>query len=156
MTHPVDNVPSQQAVELLVLGLGIIQANCNHDYYFYSFFPRAIKDWNSLPSGIRTSTNFSLFKDHCFSAVRNDWSLSFMDLFYYYLSYLFVYIYILYLLRNDFIFYVYFYFIFSLLLYFWYCNLFNLYWLDAKALSINKCRCRCRLALSHVKCFMGA
>ena len=49
-----------------------IQANCNHDYYFYSFFPRTIRDWNSLPSGIRTSTNFSVFKDHCFSAVRND------------------------------------------------------------------------------------
>ena len=49
-----------------------IQANCNHDYYFYSFFPRTIRDWNSLPSGIRTSTNFSLFKDHCFTAVRND------------------------------------------------------------------------------------
>ena len=25
-----------------------------------------------------------------------------------------------------------------------YCNLFNLYCLDAKALSVNKCRCRCR------------
>ena len=25
MTHPVDNVPSQQAVELLVLGLGIVE-----------------------------------------------------------------------------------------------------------------------------------
>ena len=49
-----------------------IQANCNHDYYFYSFFPRTIRGWNSLPSGIRTSTNFSLFKDHCFTAVRND------------------------------------------------------------------------------------
>ena len=24
-----------------------------------------------------------------------------------------------------------------------YCNLFNLYCLDAKALSVNKCRCRC-------------
>ena len=24
-----------------------IQANCNHDYYFYSFFPRTIRDWNS-------------------------------------------------------------------------------------------------------------
>ena len=71
-----------------------IQANCNHNYYFYSFFPRTIRDWNSLPSGIRTSTNFSLFKDHCFSAVRNDWWLSFIYLFYHYLSYLFVYIYI--------------------------------------------------------------
>ena len=30
------------------------------DYYFYSFYPRT-RDWNSLPSGIRTSTNFSLF-----------------------------------------------------------------------------------------------
>ena len=49
-----------------------IQANCDHDYYFYSFFLRTIRDWNSLPSGIRISTNFSFFKDHCFSAVRND------------------------------------------------------------------------------------
>ena len=49
-----------------------IYANCNHDYYFYSFFPRTIRDWNSLPSGIRTSTNFALYKNHCFSAVRND------------------------------------------------------------------------------------
>ena len=92
------------------------------------FFPRTIRDWNSLPSGIHTTTNFSLFKDHCFSAVRNDWSLSFIYLFYYYLSYVFVYIHILYLLRNNyFIFYFYFYFIFILLLYFWYCNLFNLH-----------------------------
>ena len=49
-----------------------IQANCNHDYYFYSFYPRAIRDWNSLPSGIRTSVNFSSFKDHCFSVIRNN------------------------------------------------------------------------------------
>ena len=61
--------------------------------------------------------------------------------FYYYLSYLFVYKYILYLLKNNFIFYFYFYLIFSLLLYFWYGNLFNLYWLDAKELSVNICRC---------------
>ena len=49
-----------------------IQANCDHDYYFYSFFLRTKRDWNSLPSGIRISTTFSFFKDHCFSAVRND------------------------------------------------------------------------------------
>ena len=50
-----------------------IQANCNHDYYFYSFFPRTIRDWNSLPSGIRTLVQFFLlFKDHSFSAVRNN------------------------------------------------------------------------------------
>ena len=42
------------------------------DYYFYSFYPRTIRDWNSLPSGIRTSTNFSLFKDLCFLAIRNN------------------------------------------------------------------------------------
>ena len=35
-----------------------IQANCNHDYYFYSFFPRTMRDWNSLLSGIHTSTSF--------------------------------------------------------------------------------------------------
>ena len=58
-----------------------------------------------------------------------------------YLIYLYIYVYFN-LLRNDFIFYFYFYFIFILLLYFWYCNLFNLYCLDAKALSVNKCRCR--------------
>ena len=28
----------------------LVQANCNHYYYFYSFFPRTIRDWNSLPS----------------------------------------------------------------------------------------------------------
>ena len=48
------------------------QANCNHDYYFYSFFPRTIRDWNSLSTGIRIGTNYSLCKDHCFSAIRND------------------------------------------------------------------------------------
>ena len=25
-----------------------IQANCNHDYYFYSFYQRTMRDWNSL------------------------------------------------------------------------------------------------------------
>ena len=35
-----------------------IQANCNHDYYFHSFYPRTIRHWNSLPSGIRSSTHF--------------------------------------------------------------------------------------------------
>ena len=49
-----------------------IQANCNHDYYFYSFYPRTIRDWNSLPNGICTSANFSPFKEHCFSAIRNN------------------------------------------------------------------------------------
>ena len=53
-------------------GYGYFLEPHNHDYYFYSFFPRTIRDWNSLPSGIHTTTNFSLFKDHCFSAVRND------------------------------------------------------------------------------------
>ena len=43
-----------------------------YDYYFYSFYPRTIRDWNSLPSGIRTSTNFSLFKNLCFLAIRNN------------------------------------------------------------------------------------
>ena len=43
-----------------------------YDYYFYSFYPGTIRDWNSLPSGIRTSTNFSLFKDLCFLAIRNN------------------------------------------------------------------------------------
>ena len=47
-----------------------IQASCNHDYYFYSFFPRTIRDWNSLPSSIHASTKYSLFKDHCFSAIK--------------------------------------------------------------------------------------
>ena len=28
----------------------LVQANCNHYYRFYSFFPRTIRDWNSLPS----------------------------------------------------------------------------------------------------------
>ena len=48
-----------------------IQANF-YDYYFYSFYPRTNRDWNSLPSGICTSTNLSLFKDLCFLAIRNN------------------------------------------------------------------------------------
>ena len=75
--------------------------------------------------------------------------------YYYYLSYLFVYKYILYLLKNNFIFYFYFYLIFTLLLYFWYCNLFNLYWVDAKALSVNKCRCRCNKVTPGFEPFTG-
>ena len=43
-----------------------------YDYYFYNFYPRTIRDWNSLLSGIHTSTNFSLFKDLCFLAIRNN------------------------------------------------------------------------------------
>ena len=109
----------------------------------------------STKPGICINTNFSFFKDHCFSAVRNDWWLSFIYFFYYYLSYLFVYKYILYLLKNNFIFYFYFYLIFTLLLYFWYGNLFNLYWLDAKELSVNICRCRCNKVTPGFEPFTG-
>ena len=96
-----------------------IQANCNHDYYFYSFFLRTIRDWNSLPSRA-----FVLIQIFHFLKITVYQLLEFIDgchlfiFFYYYLSYLFVYKYILYLLRNNFIFYFYFYFIFILLLYF--------------------------------------
>ena len=145
-----------------------IQANCNHDYYLYSFFPRTMLDWNSLLSGIRTSTNFSLFKDHCFSAIRNIIVRCYLSIFFIfiYLIYLYsivynIFIFYIYWSRNNFIiwnynnfillyviykcvFFLFFVFFKILLLYFWYCNLFNLYWLDVKAFSINKCRCRCK------------
>ena len=75
-----------------------------------------MRDWNSLPSGIRTSTNCSLFEDHCFSATSVQPVLEillvaviylaffiFIYLFYLYSIYiLFLYIF-LYLLRNNFI-----------------------------------------------------
>ena len=48
-----------------------IQPSCNNDYYLYSFFPRTIRDWNSLPSNI-ISTKYSSFKDHCSSFIRNE------------------------------------------------------------------------------------
>ena len=86
-----------------------IQANCNHDYYFYSFFPRTILDWNSLPSGIRTSTNFSLFKDHCFSAIRNIIDRGYLSIFFifiyliYLYNILYFYIFYIYWSRNNFI-----------------------------------------------------
>ena len=57
------------------------------------------KDWNSLPSGIRTSVNFSLFKDHCFSVLE---IIDRCNLFYIYLSYFiylfFIFYYIIYLI----------------------------------------------------------
>ena len=60
-------------------------------------------------------------------------------------------IYILYLLRNTFIIwngnillYIIYRFFKTHYCISWYWNLFNSYWLDTKALSINKCRCRCR------------
>ena len=48
-----------------------IQPSCNNDYYLYSFFPRIIRDRNSLPSNI-ISTKYSSFKDHCSSFIRNE------------------------------------------------------------------------------------
>ena len=48
-----------------------IQPSCNNDYYRYSFFPRRIRDWNSLLSNI-ISTKYSSFKDHCSSFIRNE------------------------------------------------------------------------------------
>ena len=60
-------------------------------------------------------------------------------------------IYILYLLRNTFIIwncnillYIIYKFFYSIIVFPSYWNLFNSCWLDAKALSVNKCRCRCR------------
>ena len=34
-------------------------------------------------------------------------------------------------------------------------NLFNLYWLDAKALSVNKCSCRCNKVTPGFEPFTG-
>ena len=71
---PIPNyfLPSKQRFTISFSNDSFVQANRNHDYYLYSFFPRTIRDWNSLPSSIRNSTNFSLFEDRCFSAVRNN------------------------------------------------------------------------------------
>ena len=82
-----------------------IQANCNHDYYFYSLFLRTIRDWNSLPSRA-----FVLIQIFHFLKITVSQLLEMIDgchlfiFFYHYLSYLFVYKYILYLLKNNFIF----------------------------------------------------
>ena len=46
------------------------QPSCNNDYYLYSFFPRTMRDRNSLPSNI-SSTKYSSFIDHCSSFIRN-------------------------------------------------------------------------------------
>ena len=97
-----------------------IQANCNHDYYSYSFFLRTIRDWNSLPSRALVLIKIFHFLKITVSQLLEmiDGCHLFIFLYYYYLSYLFVYKYILYLLKNNFIFYFYFYLIFTLLLYF--------------------------------------
>ena len=68
-----------------------------YDYYFYNFYPRTIRDWNSLSSGIRTSTNFSLSKDLCFLAIRNN------SIYLFFIFLIHLYICILYLLSNYFI-----------------------------------------------------
>ena len=39
-----------------------IQANCNHYYYFYSLYPRTIRDWNLFTSGHL----------HCFSTTNQN------------------------------------------------------------------------------------
>ena len=107
-----------------------IQANCNHDYYSYSFFLRTIRDWNSLPSRALV-----LIKIFHFLKITVSQLLEMID--------------------RYFIFYFYFYLIFTLLLYFWYCNLFNLYWVDAKELSVNICRCRCNKVTPGFEPFTG-
>ena len=123
---------------------------------FIVFFLRTISDWNSLPS--RALVLIQIFH---FLKITVSQLLEMIDgchlfiFFYHYLSYLFVYKYILYLLKNNFIFYFYFYLIFTLLLYFWYCNLFNLYWVDAKELSVNICRCRCNKGTPGFEPFTG-
>ena len=54
----------------------------------------------STKPGTRINKNFSFFKDHSFSAVRNDWWLSFI-----YLFIIIIIIYLIYLYIN--IFYIY-------------------------------------------------
>ena len=80
-----------------------IQANCNQDYYFYSFFPRTIRDWNSLTSGICTRPDFSFLKITVSQLLEITDCCHLFIFFYYYLFfiiylyiYLFIYIFYIY------------------------------------------------------------
>ena len=38
----------------------------SRDFYKFSFFPRILTDWNSLPGYVRLANNSSVFKDFLF------------------------------------------------------------------------------------------
>ena len=92
----------------LARALGFVRHNLypcseNKKRSAYVTIVRPNLDWNSLLSGIRTSTNFSLFKDHCFTVQLLE-MIDRCHLFICCIYLIYLYIYILYLLRNNFIF----------------------------------------------------
>ena len=63
IVHGLVAIPSGHYIKLQRNGVHLQVISVNPHYYLYSFFPRAISDWNQLPRDILLARSLAIFKD---------------------------------------------------------------------------------------------